>query len=200
MVGEQDEKPDRRGTVKQYPVDCEQLRVLLAGEVWCAGDGRTIERGIAAEGELAIDWRREGLAGVVERESLHGCWEAVFDVSANELRKPMTTITDSLDRRATDSTSERNPMNATTNSVHVRWMIRRDIDRVLDIESRTFERHAWDEQDFVDELRGKSTIGRVAEINEQIVGYSVYRLDLRKIVVRNLAVDVDWRRQELELD
>ena len=104
--------------------------------------------------------------------------------------------------------------------VHVRWMIRRDFQRVLDIEfeSHEFPWHAWD---FVRVLRQRNCIGMVAEAewpvdsgqwsvkkkntptahyplttdHSSIVGYMIYELDKTRIHVVNFTVAFEFRRR-----
>ena len=45
--------------------------------------------------------------------------------------------------------------------VHIRWMIRRDMVDVLDIESAAFE-FPWSEEDFIRCLRQRNCIGMIA--------------------------------------
>ena len=59
--------------------------------------------------------------------------------------------------------------------VHIRWMIRRDMPEVLDIESESFE-FPWSEDDFIRCLRQRNCIGMVAELDDQVVGFMIYEL------------------------
>lgn len=77
--------------------------------------------------------------------------------------------------------------------VHVRWMIRRDMDFVLAIEDQSFE-FAWKSEDFLTALRQRNCIGMVAEHGERIVGFMVYALDKTKLNLMNFAVHPQWRR------
>lgn len=77
--------------------------------------------------------------------------------------------------------------------VHVRWMIRRDLEEVLGIETRSFE-FAWTEEDFLRCLRKRNVIGMVAEYGDRIVGYMLYRLSKCEVTVVNFAVDPRYRR------
>ena len=47
-------------------------------------------------------------------------------------------------------------------NVHIRWMIRRDMPEVLQIERTSFE-YPWSEEDFIRCLRQRNCIGMVAE-------------------------------------
>ena len=78
--------------------------------------------------------------------------------------------------------------------VHVRWMIRRDMRDVLQIEHDSFP-FPWQEEDFLTALRERNTIGMVAEIGETVVGYMVYTAERTKILLVNMAVDPDYRRR-----
>src|SRR5690606_11527131 len=54
--------------------------------------------------------------------------------------------------------------------VHIRWMIRRDMPEVLQIEKASFE-FPWYEDDFIRCLRQRNCIGMVAEQGERVVGF-----------------------------
>lgn len=79
-------------------------------------------------------------------------------------------------------------------SVQIRWMIRRDMPTVLNIESACFE-FAWSEEDFIHCLRQRNCIGMVAEQNGVVVGYMIYELHRNRLHVLNFAVDRDARRR-----
>ena len=72
--------------------------------------------------------------------------------------------------------------------IHIRWMIRRDMPAVLSIESLCFD-FPWNEDEFIRCLRQPSCIGMVAEIGDQILGYTIYDLRKNRIEVLNFAVD-----------
>ena len=78
--------------------------------------------------------------------------------------------------------------------VQIRWLIRRDMPEVLQIENASFE-FAWTEEDFLTCLRQRNCIGMVAEHNHQIVGFMVYELHKSKLRILNFAVAPSMRRQ-----
>lgn len=78
--------------------------------------------------------------------------------------------------------------------INVRWMIRRDLPEVLDIEQASFP-HPWDEETFVECLRQRNCIGMVAEHKDRVVGYMVYEMHKNRLHVLNLAVSTESRRQ-----
>ena len=78
-------------------------------------------------------------------------------------------------------------------SVQIRWMIRRDMQSVLEIERQSFE-FAWTEEDFIRCLRQRNCIGMVAERGEQIVGFMIYELHKNRLHVLNFAVHPEFRR------
>lgn len=82
----------------------------------------------------------------------------------------------------------------TATSVHIRWMIRRDMPEVLAIERESFE-FAWSEDDFIRCLRQRNCIGMVAEIDERIAAFMVYELHLKRLHLLTLAVHWDYQRQ-----
>src|SRR5437867_803179 len=77
--------------------------------------------------------------------------------------------------------------------VHIRWMIRRDMPEVLQIEMESFE-FAWTEEDFLRCLRQRNCIGMVAEHGEKVVGFMIYELHKAKLHIMNFAVHPQWRR------
>lgn len=77
---------------------------------------------------------------------------------------------------------------------HVRWMIRRDMAEVLNIESLCFE-YPWGEEDFIHSLRQKNIIGMVVEHDERVVGFMIYEIAVTRIDVLNFAVHPDFQRQ-----
>jgi ribosomal-protein-alanine N-acetyltransferase len=80
--------------------------------------------------------------------------------------------------------------------VHIRWMIRRDMPEVLQIEAASFD-HAWVEDDFLRCLRQRNCIGMVAEHGERIVGFMIYELHAESVHLLNFAVDPKVRRQKV---
>ena len=77
--------------------------------------------------------------------------------------------------------------------VQIRWLIRRDMPEVLDIEQQSFE-FSWTEEDFLCCLRQRNCIGMVAECDHRIVGFMIYELHKAKLHVLNFAVDPEFRR------
>ena len=78
--------------------------------------------------------------------------------------------------------------------VHIRWMIRRDMPEVLDIEQEGFE-FPWLEEDFIRCLRQRNCIGMVAEYEDRVVGFMIYELHKNRIHILNFAVADDYRRR-----
>jgi len=77
--------------------------------------------------------------------------------------------------------------------VHIRWMIRRDMPEVLDIERESFE-FPWSEEDFVRCLRQRNCIGMVAEHDDRVVGYMIYELHKTRLHILNFSVSRSMRR------
>ena len=78
--------------------------------------------------------------------------------------------------------------------VQIRWMIRRDMGEVLQIETRSFE-FPWSEEDFIHCLRQRNCIGMIAECNERVVGYMIYELHKSRLHVINFSVHPLYRRR-----
>src|SRR5262245_57572753 len=78
--------------------------------------------------------------------------------------------------------------------VHIRWMIRRDMAEVLEIEKQCFE-FPWLDDDFIRCLRQRNCIGMVAEYSERVVGFMIYELHRSRLHILNFAVHEDFRRR-----
>src|ERR671924_1204460 len=78
--------------------------------------------------------------------------------------------------------------------VHIRWMIRRDMPEVLEIERSSFE-FPWFEEEFIRCLRQRNCIGMVAEHGERVVGFMIYELHKTRLHILNFAVAADVRRR-----
>jgi ribosomal-protein-alanine N-acetyltransferase len=79
----------------------------------------------------------------------------------------------------------------------VRWMIRRDIDGVMEAEKASYA-NPWDQDELFALLRQRNVIGMVCEIpvgsDYQVVGFMLYELGKWGITVLNLAVHPKYRR------
>jgi len=84
-------------------------------------------------------------------------------------------------------------MTTPTISLQIRWLIRRDMPEVLQIERTSFAT-AWSDEDFLCCLRQRNCIGMVAEANHQIVGFMIYELHKAKLHILNFAVAPEFRR------
>ena len=78
--------------------------------------------------------------------------------------------------------------------VHIRWMIRRDMPEVLEIERASFE-FPWFEEDFIRCLRQRNCIGMVAEHAEHVVGFMIYELHKTRLHILNFAVSPNVRHR-----
>lgn len=77
---------------------------------------------------------------------------------------------------------------------HVRWLIRRDMQEVMDIENRSFE-FPWTEDEFLAQLRNRNCIGAVYESPSDLIhGFMIYELHADCLRLLNLAVAPEVRR------
>ncbi len=76
--------------------------------------------------------------------------------------------------------------------VFIRWMIRRDMGDVFDIENST--EHPWVADDFFSTLRQRNNIGMVAEYDQRVVGFMIYELRKSSLKIFNLATHPTMRR------
>jgi ribosomal-protein-alanine N-acetyltransferase len=81
--------------------------------------------------------------------------------------------------------------------VHVRWMNRRDMPEVLDIENGSFKLLLWTEEDFIRQVRKSNCIGMVAEHDEQVVGFMIYELHKGMLTIENFGVHPDYQRRSI---
>lgn len=79
-------------------------------------------------------------------------------------------------------------------NVHIRWMIRRDMSDVLEIERSIYGSAAWNEDNFITCLRQRNCIGMVVETDEKIIGFMLYELHKHRLNIISFAVAFDWRR------
>jgi len=87
-----------------------------------------------------------------------------------------------------------NPHEKQAIRVHIRWMIRRDMMEVLEIENQSFE-FPWSEEDFIRCLRQRNCIGMVAEHDERVAGFMIYELHRNRLHILNFAVSDEFRQR-----
>lgn len=85
-------------------------------------------------------------------------------------------------------------MSTATSEYDIRWMIRRDMVSVLDIEERCFE-NAWTGDSFIRCLRQRTCIGMVAKLGDKVVGFMIYELHRKAYFVINFAVHPEFQRK-----
>ncbi len=77
--------------------------------------------------------------------------------------------------------------------IHIRWMLRRDMPAVTDIDWQCFE-FPWTEQEFIDCLRNRNCIGMVAECDDRVCGFMIYELTKHRLRLLNFAVAPHFHR------
>lgn len=80
--------------------------------------------------------------------------------------------------------------------IGMRWMIRRDMAEVVEIEKGSFESKPWETETFQKHLGKTSVIGMVVEEEKtgKVLGFVVYQLYAKRVHILNLAVD-QWLRR-----
>lgn len=82
-----------------------------------------------------------------------------------------------------------------TEAYHVRWMSKKDIDEVAEIDAASFE-PAWAASDLLHTLGKTNVFGMVAESRDgSVAGYMVYHFADRDIHLDRFAVAPDHRRR-----
>ncbi|TXH40460.1 MAG: GNAT family N-acetyltransferase [Desulfurellales bacterium] len=77
--------------------------------------------------------------------------------------------------------------------IAIRWLIRRDLPEVLQIENGSFD-DPWTEAEFLEVLKQRNCIGMVAELSNQVVGYMIYELKKTTLRIMSFAVSPKYRR------
>ena len=85
---------------------------------------------------------------------------------------------------------------AQTSPPHIRWLIRRDMEGVLEIEQLGFD-DPWMKSDFVACVRQRNFRRMVIEDGRDVLGFMIYELHQSRITLLNLAVHPCCRRRGL---
>ena len=85
-------------------------------------------------------------------------------------------------------------MESTELDIEIRWAINRDTPTLLAIEAASFE-DPWTEEELLRCLRQRNTIGMVAELDDDVVGFMIYELHKNRLHLASLAVDPQYRRR-----
>lgn len=90
-------------------------------------------------------------------------------------------------------------MSQTETDRDIRWLIRRDLDEVIEVDRESFEpSQQWDDSDFTCFLRQRNAIGIVITDGHTygpIAGFAVYELYKQRLELRKMAVHPKYRRQ-----
>jgi ribosomal-protein-alanine N-acetyltransferase len=81
--------------------------------------------------------------------------------------------------------------------IQTRWLIRRDMYDVCEIEQLCYGELAWDEECFLETLRNRRTIGMIAEYRGNTVGYFIYDLHKYRLHIVNIAVHPKFQRKHI---
>lgn len=86
--------------------------------------------------------------------------------------------------------------NQTELDVHIRRMIRRDMQEVLNIEFDSFQ-FPWESGEFIRCLRQGNAIGWIAEHDERVAGYLIYEIYQKHLRLINFSVASEYRRRRV---
>lgn len=78
-------------------------------------------------------------------------------------------------------------------NIHVRWMIRRDIPEIVELEKYGMP-DSWDEATLLSQLQQRNNTGMVAEIGDLIVGYLIYNIRKQSYDIVRLVVHPGARK------
>lgn len=85
-------------------------------------------------------------------------------------------------------------MRKTDVEIKLRWMIRRDVEAVAEIEQALFN-EPWTAARFSSYLSDRKSVGIIAEVDGEIIGYAVYTHRNGVINLDNLGVVTHWQRE-----
>lgn len=78
----------------------------------------------------------------------------------------------------------------------IRWMVRRDLKEVIDIENGCFAANTtWTEDDFLITLKKHDCTGIVYEHDGKLVGFLMYELSKTELFIINVAIHPDYQRK-----
>lgn len=85
---------------------------------------------------------------------------------------------------------------ASSERVHLRWMLPRDIAEVSVIERSCFE-FSWTEEEFAKCLKQRNCVGMVAEKGGDIIGFMIYELTRNRINLLNIGIHPGVRNRSV---
>lgn len=81
-------------------------------------------------------------------------------------------------------------------NVHIRWMIRRDVPAILQMEQQSYP-DPWEEATLLHHLRKIKVICLVAERGEDVIGYAIYGLYKKRLHLLRFTVESQSRRKSV---
>lgn len=79
-------------------------------------------------------------------------------------------------------------------TAHIRWLIRRDMPAVCQIEQDSYQ-GGWTEENFATAMRERQANGMVAEVGSEVAGYVIYQVHDYGIELVNITVATRFRRR-----
>lgn len=89
---------------------------------------------------------------------------------------------------------------AYTPTIDIHWMLSEHLPAIEYIDQRAAETPGfvpWTGEDFTRHLRCKNAIALVAIVRPEVLGYVVYRLEKRRIVIERIAIDPTAQRRRI---
>jgi ribosomal-protein-alanine N-acetyltransferase len=81
-------------------------------------------------------------------------------------------------------------------NAHIRPLIRRDFEELLKIEEMSFH-DPWDEKTLLLFMKQRNSVGYVAELGSEVVGFMLYELHKQEIKLISIAVLPRLRRRDV---
>lgn len=69
-----------------------------------------------------------------------------------------------------------------------------DMPQILGIDQQSFSR-TWDEEQFISHLKQRNNIGMVAHSGSKIIGFMIYELSPKELILHRITVHPDHRRE-----
>ena len=81
----------------------------------------------------------------------------------------------------------------TQNLIRVRWTTRSDMPKLMEIEDSK-DLYRWNEKDFITTLGQPQSFGKMAILENKIIGHIIYKFNRDHCEILNIVVDLDYRR------
>lgn len=84
----------------------------------------------------------------------------------------------------------------TQHLIRVRWTTKSDMPKLMEIEDSK-DLYRWNEKDFLKTLGQPQSFGKMAILENKIIGHIIYKFNRDHCEILNVVVDLDYRRMSV---